>query len=332
MQILFRADASRAIGTGHVMRCLTLADELASRGHVITFASRQLEGDLRDFVGSKGFQQLTVPPLDPTLDQQWCAANSGAPDVVVVDHYGLDQQWEAPFILRSRLLVIDDRANRAHVCHAILDQNFYLEAEHRYDGLIPSAAMGFFGPRYALLRQDFRDRPRRARAGASQNILILYGGSDPTSETEKAVQACLNLADPELNVRVICGPSMAELPPTLSHPNIEILGPTNQIAELMDWADIGLGAGGSTSWERCHRGLPSLVTSVSDDQIEIARDLATTGAIITLGHAGQVTADDITQSLAELRQDPKKLTSMSEAGLALVPGDGVRLVADWISA
>ncbi len=125
---------------------------------------------------------------------------------------------------------------------------------------------------------------------------------------------------------------MAELPSALKSPNIEILGPSNQIAELMDWADISLGAGGSTSWERCHRGLPSLVTSVSDDQVEIARDLATTGAIITLGHAGQVTADDIAKSLAELRQDPQKLIAMSEAGMALVPGDGVRLVADWISA
>ena len=329
MQVLIRADASRAIGTGHVMRCLTLAEELASRGHEITFASRELEGDLRAYVSAQGYGQLTIPELSPAEDQNWCATTANSPDVVVVDHYGLDHVWEAPFLPHARVLVIDDRANRPHACHVILDQNFYLDGDRRYDGLIPDAATGFFGPRYALLRKQFRDRPRRTRTGAATNILILYGGSDPTGETAKAIEA---ISDPSLHVKAICGPAMATLPAHLASPNIEILGPTRHIAELMDWADIALGAGGSTSWERCHRGLPALITTVSDDQIPIARDLETTGAIQVLGHAGEVPPALIAEALTNLQSDPPRLRVMSAAGMALVPGDGVGIVADWITA
>ena len=329
LRFAIRADASSSLGTGHVMRCLTLASELKSRGHEIVFVSRESPGDLRSYVENLGFEQQTIPLLEQTEDADWVKANI-RPEGVIVDHYGLDSIWEQPLLSSTRLLVIDDKANRPHACHALLDQNFFLNAEARYSELIPEHAMVFLGPRYALLRSEFRDTPPRPRSGEAKRILIAYGGSDPTGETLRAITALRERFD--LEIKAVCGPSMSHRDEVLAtaRSHVEILPPSNEMCRLMDWADLSLGAGGSMNWERCHRGLPTLVTSVSEDQIGIARDLATTGAIQYLGHHNTVTPEQIQSKLASLQ--PPELKAMSEAASKLVPGDGVERVADWLSA
>jgi len=334
MEILIRADASTVIGTGHVMRCLALAEEFVGRGHAVTFASQALPGDLRRYVADIGFQQVTVPDGAPTDDAAACLSLVGRADAVIVDHYGLDAEWERYWLPTSRVLAIDDRANRLHACHALLDQNYYVDAESRYSKLVPKAAACFLGPRYALLRKEFRTRPKRTRDGSVQRILVLYGGSDPTGETLVAIRGLGGLTG--LVVKVVCGPAMASVTEienlATQHPDIEVIGPTREVAALMDWADLCLGAGGSTGWERCHRGLPALVTSVSDDQHPIAADLATTGAIIHLGRAGEVDAETIRAAIENLRRSPREMQRMTTAAQALVPGDGAEIVADWLTA
>lgn len=333
LRFAIRADASSTLGTGHVMRCLTLAQELRKRGNEITFVSREAPGDLRDFVRGLGFEQQTVPLLGQAEDADW-VRETVRPEGVIVDHYELDATWEERLLPGARLLAIDDKANRRHACHALLDQNFFLDAEERYQELIPDPAMAFLGPRYALLRAEFRDTPRRERTGEVKNVLIAYGGSDPTGETLKAIAALRAMEG--LEIKAVCGPSMGQRDEVFAlaqgKANIEILPPTNEMCRLMDWADLSLGAGGSMNWERCHRGLPTLVTSVSEDQIAISRDLATTGAIQYLGHHDAVTADFILSSTERFHQSPQDAMAMSKAASELVPGDGVARVADWLSA
>jgi UDP-2,4-diacetamido-2,4,6-trideoxy-beta-L-altropyranose hydrolase len=183
-KILIRTDASVQIGTGHVMRCLTLADELRGRGAEVIFVCREFDGNLCGYIEEKGYIVHRLPVSDATEqgDQNieiglkhtaWLGADcqtdveqveeiikdlESPPDWLVVDHYALDERWEE--CLRSyckKIMVIDDLADRPHNCDLLLDQNFYENLESRYDGLVPPQCKKFLGPKYALLRPEFRE-------------------------------------------------------------------------------------------------------------------------------------------------------------------------------
>lgn len=191
MNVYFRADAAALIGAGHVMRCLTLAAQLRRRGAAVTFICREFAGNLCDFIARQGFavRRLAVAAgAEPTAAQDtWLGADwrrdarevreilasqAQPADWLVVDHYAIDWHWERtvrPMV--RRLLVIDDLANRRHVCDVLLDQNLHRDAAGRYDGLLPVHCRRLLGPRYALLRPEFWQANRRitpsGRSGAA---------------------------------------------------------------------------------------------------------------------------------------------------------------------
>ena len=320
MNIVFRTDSSTAIGSGHVMRCLTLAKRYRREGHTVSFVMRELPSNSIAFVVDEGFAVHVLPYAPPaeamtgylawlTVTQEQDAAETGevlrAMGVIgrlVVDHYALDMVWESRCRpLARELMVIDDLANRRHNCDILLDQNFYENASARYMGLVPDHCRLLLGPQHALLRDEFYEIKPRRRDGSLRNILVFYGGSDLTDETTKALRALqsLDLSDTEIHVVVGAGNPQKErvrqlcagMENTHCHEQVE------NMADLMNAADLALGAGGTTTWERLALGLPSVVTAVADNQVEICENCARAGLIHYMGKSDSVSAPLLAQAV-----------------------------------
>jgi UDP-2,4-diacetamido-2,4,6-trideoxy-beta-L-altropyranose hydrolase len=345
LPILFRADASVEIGTGHLIRCVTLATLLQRYGAVVTFACRDLPGNLNHWLEEQGFQvihwQANSPTTIPADLKTYLAQVQ--PDWLVVDHYGLDAQWEKglwPYV--KKVLAIDDLANRPHACHALLDQNYFSQPEIRYTGLIPEESHRWLGPHYALLRPEFR----AAREGILQTgqrekkqfkqLQIFLGGSDPTNETSFVLNALKEMALSDLTLDVIVGasnPKRAEVQALCdSLPNARFYCQTSQMAELMAKADLAIAAGGTATWERLCLGLPALVISVAENQQEISRQVAEAGAQVYLGRSGQISKTQLQEAIFQFLENPESLTSLSNKAFLLVDGQGAHRVAKGMLA
>ena len=325
MFIIIRVDSSNLIGSGHLMRCLTLAQRYRKEGYRVSFICRYLEGNLADLVSKQGFQlyRLLSAEQDDTLTgygkwltvtQEQDAAETieilkkyGHIDRVVVDSYAIDETWEQlvrPYT--DEIFVIDDLANRRHDCDILLDQNFYLNKEERYASLVPINCQLLLGPKYALLRDEFYEAKKKMkpRDGQLHNFLVFYGGVDATDETSKAIKALRRLNAngelPDVEITVVVGGSNArkdDITIFCQKAGFQYLCQVNNMAELMAEADLMLGAGGTTTWERCFLTLPSIVTAVAENQFQICEDCATAGIIYYLGHWNNVSIDDIYQAV-----------------------------------
>lgn len=337
MNICIRTDASVEIGTGHVMRCLVLAEDLRRNQCNVNFICREFPGNLIKNLEANGFKVWSLPVPESTCNgadfRRWLQNNwktdakqtiellNKQPEIdwFIVDHYALDRQWEHIIKPRvKRLLVIDDLADRPHDCHMLMDQNLYRNMEGRYLKLVPEDATVLLGSKYLLLRQEFRNPGCVKNRGRTVNrILVSFGGSDPTNETMKALKAIYRLNRPNIAVDVVVGFSnqnysvikglCEKMPQTKIHCQIDYL------TELMAKADLAIGAGGSTTWERCYMGLPAITIETAENQSEILSFLSELGAVYHLGKSREVHEEDLAIHLQGLINSPKKMKEMMEA-------------------
>ena len=332
MRVLFRVDATVSLGTGHLMRCLTLADALASRQIEIAFAGRISPASLAQSILRKGYRFVSIDEptdgvlLDAKATQQAISETlQGRVSWIVVDHYGLDAQWER--LVRpvaARIMVIDDLANRQHDCDLLLDQNFYVELEKRYLGLVPDTARCLLGPDYVLLRPEFAEARQRLRHrdGSVQRLVVFFGGSDPTNQTQQALEGIQALGRPDISVDVIVGganPFRNEIEAFCASRSWATYHcQISNMAELIAAADLGIGAGGAAMWERCALGLPTLTVVFADNQVRTTEDVAKTGAIVYLGWADKLSSSDYAAAIGSCLLRPEELTSISDRALALI--------------
>ena len=342
MRAVFRADSSTVIGSGHLMRCLTLAERMRKEKNAeVHFISRNLEGNLHGKIKDAGFTLhvlprhtfnedlkgyaawLTVPQKLDAAETKDILQVFGKFDRLVVDNYALDITWEQemrPFV--DEIFVIDDLANREHDCDILLDQNFYLDKEIRYVGLVPESCKLLLGPHHALLREEFYEARKhlRHRNGRLRNILVFYGGSDLTNETMKALHALqvFHETQPEIAVDVIVGgsnPHQQKIKKFCEAPDVKKWMwyhlQVSNMAEYMARADLMLGAGGSTTWERCLLELPAIVTAIADNQVRIAEDCAAKGWIDYIGWHDEVTVERLVHELHQMKHG--RLLDMQEA-------------------
>jgi UDP-2,4-diacetamido-2,4,6-trideoxy-beta-L-altropyranose hydrolase len=347
MQIAFRVDASLEIGTGHFVRCLTLADALRDAGAVTRFVCRQLTPALAGMVVAQGHEIRMLPaglqaaaetstPHDTWLGTTQTAdaestfhalADISRWDWLIVDHYSLDESWETK--LRGsadKLLVIDDLANRSHRCDVLLDQNLQPAGSDRYKDLVPATARRFVGPRFAMLRPEFRATTPRSRSGALSRVNIFFGGVDAGGTTLKALEAIETLNSDRIALDVVAGADnprlqtirdyCARLQRTVLHVQ------TREMARLFVDADLAVGAGGATSWERCALALPSLILSIADNQRSGCLALAEVGAARYLGDAQDVGIATLANAISRALNDAEALKQMACRGVALVDGRG----------
>lgn len=355
MRVTIRADASVAIGSGHVMRCLTLARVLRDQGAKVQFASRLLAGNLCDFIASCGFEMHHLPDSIPAgiVDKESMAfavdwqrdademrhAARVVQDWLVVDHYGLDAHWERRMRgCAKRILVIDDLANRSHDCEILLDQNYFLSPEGRYDGKVPQSCQLLLGPCFALLAPQYDQAALslRLRDGHVRRVLVFFGGSDPTGETLKALDAIRILAWPDVHFDVVVGAGNPQKELIKSRcaelSNIAYYCQTPDMAQLCSLADVALGAGGSANWERFKLGLPSIVVVTADNQRETVDALEAGRYIRLLGRHDEIDAGGMAEALSQMSKQPAVLLQMGEQVRELMrAGGGAQSVAQLMS-
>lgn len=312
MNVLIRTDASVEIGSGHVMRCLTIAQLLLERGHQVSFLMKPLLGNLIDFVRAKGFS--VVDSISKV-------------DLCIIDHYEVDVTWEkeARFFAK-KIVVIDDLANRTHDCDVLLDQNVVPHYQSRYDDLVPEHCVKLLGPNYLMMREEFIEERKklRIRTGTVNRILIFMGGTDPTHETMKVLNA-IQQYNIFKHVDVVIGsgnPQKEEIQSICMKEGFYFHCQIEYIASLMGQADFSIGAGGSATWERCFVGLPSSSTIVAENQHISTETAAELEAIWNLGWHEQVTVDTYKDLLQSLELQKRKLKIMSNAGLKLTEQPG----------
>lgn len=319
MRVLIRTDASVPIGSGHLMRCITLADQLCSAGIEVTFACYDdLDGSAAQILDNRYRIIRLDEPQPDTLP-------GGSADLLIVDHYGIDHIWHQamrPFV--KHLMVIDDLANRPLNCDLLLNQNIHASAA-TYRPLVPEHCITLLGPRYTLLRPEFCHlAPHTQTRSSLKRLLLCFGGSDPCHLTETALK---ELADSPMMIDVVIGAgnNRNRAIKTLCHANQKrwtLHVQTTAMATLMAHADLAIGAGGSSHWERCLLGLPALVVTVADNQVESTRLLHEQGACQWLGNADDLRAGTIRHAVEQLMHNPQRLQQMSRIATEVVPQDG----------
>lgn len=357
MKIAFRADASIQIGTGHVMRCLTLADELTRQGHECQFVCREHEGHLGDLIASKGYDLILLPapsrnelaPRDSNSDdyalwlgvpwqedarQTLDALTPWKPDWLVVDHYALGAEWERTLANAvSNIMVIDDLANRPHECAMLLDQNLGREASD-YDGLLPEGCQRLIGPRYALLRPEFSELRERSLQRRQQpqlkRILISLGGVDRNNVTGQVLEGLADSALPSnIDLDIIMGAAAPYLDEVrqqaarLPH-KATVSVNVKDMAERMCLADLSIGAAGSTSWERCCVGLPAITVVLAENQQSIGEALANSGAGLLVDIAR--ISEDLPRIMEVLQVSVEEHKLLTQRSSMVCDGNGVARV------
>ena len=364
-RIVFRADASLEMGSGHVMRCLTLADALRELGAECQFVCRAHQGHLAELIGARGHAchllaalpgaELAVsdsPQLSSTDHAHWLgcgweqdAAQTQAiladcqPDWLVVDHYALDARWERlmrPHV--GNIMAIDDLADRAHECDLLLDQNLGRQPDD-YRELVPSDCMLLVGPRYALLRPEFaalREYSlQRRQTPALKQVLITMGGVDQLNATGRVLEALRQVPLPDdCRICVVMGaksPWLAEveaLAVTLPWPT-EVRVNVSNMAELMAQSDLAIGAAGGTAWERCCLGLPTILVVLASNQREAATHLAATEAAHVVASVDEIPGS-VARLLLSLCREQSILVQLSSASAAISDGVGAqRVLTAW---
>jgi UDP-2,4-diacetamido-2,4,6-trideoxy-beta-L-altropyranose hydrolase len=348
---LFRVDASSRIGTGHVMRCLTLAEALRARGTRVRFVCRDHEGHLGALIRHRAFAVTLLPVsmstsggeeypawlgATPETDAaQTIAALAERPDWLVVDHYGIGREWEA--LLRphvGRILAIDDVANRPHDCDVLLDQNYSAAGDERYATLVPGGCKLLTGPRYALLSPVYAVH-RKALAPRQlppRRVLLFFGGADPADATGMALEALSAGTLRELEVDVVIGHNYADRSAlrarAKARPRTTVHEPRPHLADLMTRADIAIGAGGVTTWERMCLGLPTVLVSIADNQRPACEALASAGLAQYAGHYPGINAKALANVVQAWLREPAAVAAQGARVQTIVDGLGVGRVAE----
>lgn len=341
MRVIFRVDASLNLGSGHLMRCLTLAETLREHGVSTGFICRELVGNLIVLLKQKAMPVSVLPAAsesgDTAMDaeQSIVALGGDKPDWLVVDHYGLGKDWETrlrPHV--GKLMVIDDLACRHHDCDVLLDQNYSIEGDRRYDGLVAPACNVLLGPEYALLRKEFKQirAHLEPRLHQLKKILLFFTSGDDQGETLKAMQG-IELFGKAVSVDVVTGstnPDNSEIRKKCAELDWDYHCQIDYMPRLIAQADLVIGAGGSSNWERCGLGVPALVTILADNQAPIAQALDGAGVIRNLGWNGVLQASDYAAALRALSD--QSLARMSEKALELVDAQGAERIAKILLA
>ncbi len=333
--LLVRADANPAMGSGHVMRCLALAQAWGGRGGPVWFLSRCNNATLQQRIQAAGAEFLSLSPdasvpLDIQSTLTLLAELKAA--YVVLDGYDFDSDYQRAVRAGGcRLLVIDDTVRLTHYdADILLNQNLGA-AELKYD--CNSDAVVLLGPEYALLRREFifwRSRlhtvPETAR-----KILVTLGGSDPDNVTLNVIEALRRLETTRLQIRVVAGPANPHIEElrdaAAAFPGrLELLSAVSDMAPLMAWADLAITAAGGTCWELACLGLPAVSLVIAENQRGIAEELGTAGVVFNLGWHAEVSAERLANTVDGLLFSSFRRLRMSQKGRALVDGKGAERV------
>ncbi len=336
MFVAFRADASFRTGSGHVARCRRLAARLREVGHETLFLIRDPAEELHRTLAEEGCQ---VSPLACSsaevveaedVEAARAALGGRRPDWLVVDHYALGRDWETHMrSAAARILAIDD-LGRPHDCDLLLDQGWLGDATDAYPGVTGEKLLG---PRFALLPSAFAElrRQPRWRDGRIARVLVFFGGADGTGQTLQVLNAIDDAAFAGLRFDVVVGANNVRAEEIRRRaaplPNVHLTAPLETLAGMMSEADLFVGAGGGTTWERCCVGLPAIVCWTAENQKAQTLAVADMGIQVQLGSGVDLTPLTWRAVLLSTLADPAPLQHGAGRGMALVDGRGAERVA-----
>jgi UDP-2,4-diacetamido-2,4,6-trideoxy-beta-L-altropyranose hydrolase len=359
MRIVFRVDSGAQMGSGHLMRCLTLANELRQSGANISFVSRLHSGHLIDkletagyFVyklaaplgkkdNSKGYEAWLGVSVAQDMNETLGMLKGQIYDWMVVDHYALDKTWESALRVNAKkIMVIDDLADRSHDCDLLLDQNYFGQhLEARYKQLVSEACKCLLGPKYAMLQPEYKAfrEALSEHKGAIDRVLVFFGASDLSDNTSKVLDALGQDKLSHLDVDVVAG---------INHPNLENIvrlvekrpntffyQDVPSLAGLMASADLIVGAGGATTWERMCLGRPALIVSVAENQKQHAYILEKEGYQALLPVEELASVNDWFHGIEKIIKEKITIMKLAEKSKRLVDGLGCnRIVEVLLSA
>lgn len=345
MRILIRADASPTIGSGHIARCLTLARVLRKQGSHVAFACRQLPGHRLDALSAEGFETFALPEFYPGEDPQQ-AIESMLPwqadidaldllledhaefDWIIVDHYGLDHHWQtAARRWAPRIAAVDDLATRRYSVDLLLNQNLSGLSDN-YTPLLPEGCRTLLGPRYAMLREEF-DCPAIDIKPEARRVLVNFGGFDAAMQTHHAMLALADFTELEVDfVAGVDNPAWAQMQALAqTRPNWRLHSFVSDFHQRMTEADLFIGAGGGTSWERAALGLPTICIAVSNNQQVNGEVMAAAGAHVFMGAREQVSVTQLRDAIGFVAGNFYLRQSLAERSRQMVDGRGALRVA-----
>lgn len=345
MRVLIRADASPTIGSGHIARCLTLARVLRTQGSHVAFACRRLPGHRLDALQGEGFETFALPdrytdedpeqaiesmlPWQADIDALATQLEGQAEfDWVIADHYGLDHHWQtAARRFAPRIAAVDDLATRRYSVDLLLNQNLSGLSEN-YQPLLPAGCRTLLGPRFAMLREEFSG-PAIEIKPVAQRVLVNFGGFDAARQTHHAMLALADFSG--LEVDFVAGadnPAWTEMQALAeTRPNWRLHSFVSDFHRRMTEADLFIGAGGGTSWERAAMGLPTICIAVSNNQQNNGEVMAAAGAHVFMGAREQVSVEQLRDAIGFVVGNFYLRQSLAERSRQLVDGRGALRVA-----
>ena len=327
MTVVIRSDAGPEIGTGHIARCAALAHLAMLRGHDAKIVGKGVHHTLATWLQDRGIELVTCDgvswPADAEMTSRY-TTDFVETDWLVVDHYRLDASWETLVNKGAgRLLVIDDLADRKHACDVLLDVGMHTVTGNPYADLVEPETKVFFGPGYALIRDEFDEVQPRRRSGVVGRILVYVGGGLKSVSALRTIALALESADLS-QISVIFLASEEELNEIadliVRNQHFRGVSPMVDMPTLLDWADLVIGTCGISTWERLLLGVPSICLVTAENQRSDAELLAAAGATVNLGKSESLRMRDIVAVVTELRESPSSVQAMSVAGLEIMKG------------
>lgn len=345
MNVYFRVDSSNEIGGGHLYRCISLAEALLALKVNVLFICKELPGNFIQVLIKKNFNVIRLSnemqkkeknSLDEIQDAKDTlrAIEDKEPDWIVLDHYELGFEWE--FLLKQhvkKLMSIDDYRDRKHFCDVLLNQNYIGEFKRNPENLGKLVPRMLTGLSYALLNNEFIQLRRSIATykNSAKNVLVFFTLGDDQGETLKALEAIkifIKQKNTSHAVTVVVGQStkyIAEITKICCEFNWKLFNKVESMAALINEADLGVGAAGASSWERCALGVPAIVTVLAENQKDIAESLECNGVALNLGWYSKVLVEDYVNALEKL--DSRAIQSMSKRALGLIDAEGAQRVA-----
>jgi len=337
MNILVRVDATANSGSGHLIRCLSLASALISENINVEFIGNIELEQYKQLITKHKIGYHHLPHLEEKLDakQTLLYAKQINASLIIVDSYLLTEIWQKYFLKKLPLFAMEDIPNRKHVCQLLLDPTISRKKQE-YAELIPNDCITLLGENYTLLRREFNELHKKIITNKKrpkaivENILIFFGGTDPTGATYQIAKAL------PLNYKITAllnpiSPAYSQVKRlTYICPHITLIDYCEDMANFMLKFDLIIGAPSSNSWERCCLGIPALTFTLADNQKDIAKIMQKHGAAVNFGSVTASNIEQLIDTLQKLQQQPSNLQAMSDNATKLCDGLGAQRISKEI--
>ena len=334
MKLLIRADANNFIATGHVMRCISIAQAAIDEGHEVKFITADL--DAKSLLDKYNMQYICLQTkwneMDGEIEQISNVVAAEKPDCILVDSYYVTQKYLSHLRSLCKVAYVDDLNKFIYPCDMLICYaNHYRKFD--YESRYTSDTKLVLGPLYAPLRPIFSKLEHAERQNLKKNILVMSGGADEYHLIADFLHEYTNNLDQFKNVTItaICGvynKDYVDLVEMYSgNPDIKLLKSVDNIEKYMLEANIAVSAGGSTLFELCACGTPTVCYALADNQLDNVASFAADEVMIYAGDIrGEGTLCKITSSVAELLTQDCKRMAMIDKMKGLVDGDGARRI------